>query len=320
MQNSCHYTTLGIERGASKEAITAAYRRLAMKWHPDRHLDHTAKSGAEVKFKQIQYAYAVLSDESARSRYDYAARPSPEAHAWEDLERRRRENLPRGQSIKYKQTISFLDAVNGCEIDLDFSRDCKCDDCRGRGWKTWSECRACYGQGHVRRNVCSACKGGGKDYDACWTCHGEGVVPDVRRGSVNLPPGLIHGSVVRVRGRGWESPHGGLPGDIEITIAIAAERGWKAKGADIHGPITIGFATALLGGYVDVRLPTGKTITVTVPERTSSGKRIRLSGSGLVHRRENQSGDVILTASITVPKSRRKLTPEQEALLRELEV
>lgn len=340
MTTTCHYTTLGVERTATREEIVAAYRRMAMKWHPDRHVDPAKKHEAEQHFKRVQQAYTTLSDPSARATYDQSqSRPDPfgfgfgfgaqqtsryqqQQQEWarhaEDAARRQRENMPRGADIKKKVSISLADAINGTTIEVDHPRQAYCEECDDNA-EVWQTCLYCSGTGRTGRSTCWDCMGRGGAYVRCPQCKGTGVVTETRPLSLRLPAGVIDGAQLVARERGKPSRHNGLPGDLVVTVSIKPEHGWKFKGAQIDGTLKINFSTAMFGGKVTVELPQGKTAQVTIPARTNSGKRIRLEGMGLHDRQTGERGNAILTTSIVLPSSRKKVSPAVEHLLRDLD-
>lgn len=321
-----YYAILGVERNASQANIVAAYRRMAMRWHPDRHQAHDAKAQAESKFKELQQAYSVLSDDRRRREYDASggasrstqgsdwwqhaaeaaararrAREEAAAHqrAREEEERRQREEearrrraaLPKGADIKKKISITLQEAVGGSTIRIVLPQMVPCTHCGGRGV--------------------------GADNKSCRHCKGKGQEKGARAFSVRIPPGVGSGQKMVVRERGKPSRSGGLAGDVVLSVVVKATKGWSVKGLDLTAPLKVPFVTALLGGAVKVDLPTGRAIEVTVPPRTDSGKRLRVAGMGL-RGRNDQVGDVELVVSVALPKSRRQLTAEQVRVLHEL--
>jgi molecular chaperone DnaJ len=341
-----YYSILGVERTAGKEAIVSAYRRMAMKWHPDRHHDAKTKIDAERQFKEIQQAYSTLSDEVLKERYDSTAgagyhhpgngRPgftedtdSPFGQSfWRETwrqktekpesERNWREHLPKGKDLKKKLSISIAEAMHGGRVAIEESNVELCGKCDGQG-ELDHRCSRCNGSGYAGFMTCFTCRGAGSISKDCAACDGKGKIKKSRTFQVKTPSGTVDGSILVAAGKGKPSNAGGLAGDLILTIAIRAKDGWKCKGSDLHGTLKISFSTAMLGGRIDVVLPTGKTLQVAVPERTNSGKKIRLAGQGLYDARNKLSGDAILAVSIVLPSSKRKLTPEMERFLRSLD-
>jgi molecular chaperone DnaJ len=225
--DQCFYSILGIDRTASPNVVTAAYRRLAMTWHPDRHLDPTSKVQAAAKFKIIQAAYSTLSDENKRLLYD--ARTSsvdPYGYAYgaeenfdSTYDRMReiwRQSQPRGKDVKKKVTLTIAEALNGCRIEVVDTFSEKCTACEGYG-EIEANCPKCSGRGYGRNyHQCTYCDGLGTHVYDCTTCIGEGKVYRERALRVNTPPGCIDGAVIVGEGRGRESKYGGYNGDLII--------------------------------------------------------------------------------------------------------
>jgi len=333
------YASLGVDRAASKESIIAAFRRLAMKWHPDRHVNPADKAEAEKQFKIIKTAYETLSDDSKRERYDRENFVRPQTYheftqkrreqpQWgreyyernsEEAEHQRRASARRGADVNKKVAVTIAEAVNGTRISFEETVVEHCTQCVGQRGE-WVQCGRCNGfLKYSRRNICPVCQNSGKEWVNCGPCNGVGTVTRNRKITVRTPAGMVDGSVLTVRERGKQSEHGGLNGDLHITISIKPETGWKRKGIDLSATLKLPYSTALLGGKVDVPLPTGKTVQVQVPARTNTGKKIRLTGQGLFDAANDKRGDILLSVSIVLPASRRKLTPEMEALLRQID-
>lgn len=333
------YASLGVERAASKASIIAAFRRLAMKWHPDRHVHPSDKVEAEKQFKIIKTAYETLSDDGKRARYDHESTVRPQTYheftqkhrqppQWgreyddrnrEEAERQRRASARRGADVTKKVAVTMAEAYNGTRISFEETQTEQCGQCSGqRG--DWVQCHRCHGVlKHSRRLVCQACQNHGKKWVNCSPCNGLGVITRERKITVRTPAGLVDGSVLTVKERGKPSEHGGLNGDLHIAITIKPETGWKRKGIDLSATLKLPYSIALLGGMMDVPLPTGKTVQLEVPARCNTGKKIRLAGHGLFDAANDKRGDVLLSVSIVLPASRRKLTPEMEALLRQID-
>ncbi|QAU33741.1 DnaJ C-terminal domain-containing protein [Janthinobacterium sp. 17J80-10] len=334
-----YYASLGVERAASKESIIAAFRRLAMKWHPDRHVRPADKVEAEKQFKLIKTAYETLCDDSKRERYDRESIVRPQTYhefterhrqqpQWgreyddrnrAEAERQRRASAMRGTDVNKKVAVTIAEAYNGTRISFEETVAEHCGECEGQRGE-WVQCGRCQGfLRHSRRLVCQACQNSGKVWVNCEPCTGLGVISRNRKITVRTPAGLVDGSVLTVKERGKASEHGGLPGDLHIAITIKPETGWKRKGIDLSGALKLPYSIALLGGLMDVPLPTGRTVQVDVPARCNTGKKIRLAGQGLFDAANDKRGDVVLSTSITLPASRRKLTPEMEALLKQID-
>lgn len=333
------YASLGVERTASKAAIIAAFRRLAMKWHPDRHVDAADKADVEKRFKMIKTAYETLSDDDKRARYDreysFGSRPhresarqpwqhQPWGHEYydrnqEEAERQDRASSRRGADVNRKVEVTIAEAVNGTRVSFEETAVEACAQCSGQRGE-WIPCGRCNGLlKYSRRNICPVCQNAGREWVNCGQCNGQGTLTRKRKMTVRTPAGLVDGSVLTVKERGKPSEYGGLHGDLHLTISIKPEAGWKRRGIDLSGAFKLPYSIALLGGTIDVPLPTGKTVQVQVPARTNTGKKIRLAGQGLFDAANDKRGDVMLNVSIALPRSKRKLTPEMEALLRQID-
>ncbi|MBI1889287.1 MAG: DnaJ domain-containing protein [Burkholderiales bacterium] len=302
------YACLGVDRAASKESIVAAFRRLAMKWHPDRHFKAADKVEAEKQFKTIKTAYETLTDDSRRKYYDQ-----------EDADRQRRASARRGADVNEKVAVTIAEGFNGTHISFEEAVVDHCERCAGQRGE-WMQCSRCSGfSKYSRLSVCPVCRNTGQEWRNCGPCHGLGTVTRKRKFTVRTPAGLVDGSVLTVKERGKPSEHGGLNGDLHIAITIKPESGWKRKGLNLSGTLKLPFSIALLGGTIELLLPTGKTVQVQVPARTNAGKKIRLAGQGLFDAANDKRGDVLLSTSIVLPSVKRKLTPEMEAVLRQID-
>lgn len=331
-----YYSTLGVQRHATQDDVRSAYRRLAMKWHPDRHLVAADKVTAEARFKLIQQAYDTLGDPLLRASYDASFndplasmfRGFQQRDSYRDFEQRRaeemrryQESLPRGADVKWSVKISLADALRGTEVQYSRKRRVECTACDGYGWGE-SSCSACGGSGVLRTGgrgrTCQHCSGHGIVEWDCDECKGKRKVDISETFKVRVPKGAVDGSEIIARGIGKPSRYGGLPGDLHIKVGLKVAGSFKFTGCNIEGPIKVPFSTAMLGGRVAVDLPTGRGLSVEVPSRTNSGKKIRLGGFGLPNR-DGSSGDVVLTVSIVLPRSKRKLSAAEEFVLRSLD-
>lgn len=333
MAQGDHYGTLGIVRSASQEEVRAGYRRMAMKWHPNRHATAADKAQAEEKFKEVQRAYDTLGDPAKRAAYDSPTDPlasmfrhqADEYQKWarerDEQMRRYRENLPRGPDATWIARVSLAEAIHGGEVQYARKKRAVCDDCNGYGFID-SQCSTCNGIGQARAKgricVCPTCYGDGLERNTCPVCEGTAKVSVTETSRIRVPKGVVDGSEILAKGLGKTDRYGGLPGDLHITIRIKPERGYKFTGCEIAGALKVPFSVAMLGGDINVDLPHGRELTVRVPARTNSGKKIRLAGAGLTARNAS-TGDALLTVAIVLPKSKRKLTPTEEQLIRSLD-
>lgn len=336
------YNVLGVQNTASQDDIRAAYRRMAMKWHPDRHDNAAAKLEAEAKFKNLQQAYDTLGDPDKRARYDAMSfdpfasmfgqsqrsgwgKQAEAQQTWEARQaeeaRRYQESMPRGADVKWTARISLVQAMEGCTVDYTRKKRVTCDTCDGYGW-TERICSSCNGTGQTRYAgrfiTCRNCYGHGRLQYDCGDCEGKGKRSISVTSRIRIPKGVVDGSETVAKELGKESRYGGLAGDLHITVKLKPEKGFKFSGVKVEGVIKVPFTTALLGGTVVVELPTGNVVRVDIPPRTNSGKRIYLPSEGLMAR-DGTKGDVLLIASIVLPKSKRKLTPIEEQVLRGLD-
>lgn len=333
-----HYQTLGVERVASEIDIRSAYRRLAMKWHPDRHQSEDDKVTAEANFKSVQEAYRTLSDQHSRRMYDLSlsAQNSPfdygadMANGFDDIMRdymhRAREygqyETPSGADVKWKAIIPLKTALAGGEVVYTRKVRVECPACEGEGWFD-AECEACSGLGIVGkgtdRHFCPQCYGHGVVDLACGTCEGKKKINQSVSNRIRIPAGVVDGTEIVAPRLGKPSKYwDGVPGDLQIVISIKPEDGFKFSGLDITGTLKIPFSVALLGGTVEVQLPTGRRLAVVVPARSNAGKKIRLAECGMCDR-NGRTGDVMLVISIVLPKSRRQLTQNEVTVIRSLD-
>lgn len=336
MSMTDYYSTLGIERHATQDDVRSAYRRMAMKWHPDRHLVAADKVTAEAQFKLVQQAYDTLGNPLLRANYDASLsdplasmfRGFQQRDSYHDFEQRRaeemrryQESMPRGADVKWSVKISLSDALRGTEIQYNRKRRVECTACDGYGWCE-SSCNACGGSGVLRTGgrgrMCQHCSGHGIEQWDCDECEGKRKVEIAETFKIRVPKGVVDGSEIIARGMGKPSRYGGLPGDLHIKVGLKVAGSFKFAGCNIEGPIKVPFSTAMLGGRVAVDLPTGRSLSVEIPSRTNSGKKIRLAGFGLPSR-DGASGDVVLVVSIVLPRSKRKLSAAEEFVLRSLD-
>lgn len=346
---TCHYTVLGIKKASSEKEITLAFRRMVMRWHPDRHPVETQKA-AEIEFKKVKEAYEVLSDSSKKAIYDNSA-ASPRQNPYSGQsnkpsgsrpaesqnktysEKRAREvdenydkiksTFPRGKDILKTIVVTVSEALNGCKYLVEDTHTEECGECNGYGGNRL-RCQECHGTGSKssanRSKIrCTHCDGFGTKTITCDTCGGSGKQDVSHKLSVNIPAGVFHGSKLTVRDKGKPSKLGGFNGDLIITIKIKLADNWTCIDADLFGSVNIGYSMAMLGGSIEIEIPTGKTLKVTIPAQTNSGKRFRLVGQGLKKGATNQCGDIVLTVAIVLPLVRKVISPEVAQLLRYLD-
>lgn len=346
-----YYEVLGIGRDAGESDIKSAYRRLAMKHHPDR---NQGNPEAEEAFKEASEAYSVLADPQKRSHYDRfghagmngggGAGFDPSTFAdfsdifgdffgFGDLfgaggQRRGRRGAQRGGDLRYDLEISFEQSLEGCEPEIKFQRLATCEACQGkrtRGGAPPATCPTCGGRGQVRfqqgffsvARTCGACGGAGVVIrDACPACRGQGRVQQEVKRVIGVPAGVEEGMQLRITGEGESGANGGPPGDLYVLIHVRAHAFFQRKGTELFCSIPISFPQAVLGCTIRVPTPWGEE-SATVPPGTPSGAELSpLKGKGAPKVNGRGRGDLHVFVQIDVPK---KLTREQKAVLQELD-
>lgn len=338
-----YYDVLGISKAASADEVKKAYRRLAMKFHPDRNSDD---SEAEAKFKEAKEAYEALSDSDKRSAYDQFGHDAVRgaggvggqggfgAEGFGDIfgdvfgdifggGRRSGPQVFRGADLGYEMRLELEKAVSGDTVKIDVPSQVTCETCDGSGAKKGTQpvqCTTCNGAGQVRmqqgffsiQQTCPACKGAGTMIsDPCPTCHGRGRVRKTRTLSVKVPAGVDDGDRIRLSGEGEAGRNGGPPGDLYVEVRVNPHKLFNRDGADLSCEVPISFATATLGG--DVELPTlDGNVSLKVPAGTQSGKVFRLRGKGVTIVRDPRKGDLFAQVAVETPVN---LTGEQKDLL-----
>ena len=345
-----YYEVLEVERTVNAGDLKVAYRKLAMKWHPDR---NPGNKDCEHKFKEINEAYDVLKDDQKRAAYDRFGHAAFEqggaggAHGFgadfassfsdifEDLfgmagGRRggRGGGRERGADLRYNMEITLEEAFVGKTAQVRIPTSVTCEACSGSGAKAGSKpktCATCHGAGKVRHTqgfftlerTCVACQGRGQVIDnPCPNCAGSGRVTRERTLSVNVPAGVEDGTRIRLAGEGEAGIRGGGQGDLYIFLSIAPHPFFQRDGADLHCRVPISMVTAALGGGFDVPTIDGGKTRVKVPEGTQSGRRFRLGGKGMPVLRARETGDMYVQVLVETPQ---KLTKRQKELLQEFE-
>lgn len=352
MSKRDYYEVLGVAKDASDEDLKKAYRRLAMKHHPDR---NNGDKDAEAKFKEVKEAYEVLSDANKRAAYDRYGHGAFErggatgpggfggaegmggfADAFGDIFSEifgqgraggGRSNVYRGADLRYNMELSLEQAAAGWATEIRVPAWEECDTCHGSGAKPGTQpttCATCGGHGSVRmsqgffsvQQTCPSCHGSGKQIsDPCTACHGQGRIKKHKTLEVNIPAGIDEGQRIRLAGKGEPGLNGGPAGDLYVEIHIKEHDIFQRDGDDLHAELPISFATAALGGDVEVPTLEGHA-TVTVPEGTQTGKTFRLRGKGVKGLRTGHMGDLYIHVSVETPV---KLTEKQKKLLREFD-
>ena len=342
------YQTLGIEKNSSDADIKKAYRKLAMKYHPDRNPDDSA---AEQKFKSIQKAYAVLSDKQKRAAYDQFghAGVNPQGgmgggfntgDAFNDIfgdvfgdifgggrGQARRSSAQRGSDLRYQVNLTLEQAVFGDKINVEIPSYNQCDSCTGSGAKegtSATRCIKCAGRGAVRvqqgfftlQQTCPECRGSGETIkDPCTICSGSGRKRTNRTIAIKIPAGVDNADRIRLSGEGEAGIKGGPSGDLYVDVTIKKHDIFEREGNHLICTIPISFGKAVLGGTVEVPTIDG-AVNLSIPSETQSGKTFRLKGKGIKSYRENFFGDLYCTVQVETPIS---LTDEQKEILRQFD-
>ncbi len=342
------YKVLNVERNASDAEIKKSYRSLAMKFHPDRNADNPA--AAEEKFKQIKEAYEILSDPKKRAAYDQFGHAGVDqsmgggrggagaadfgdifgdifGDKFGDMFGGRRgggqQAGQRGSDLRYNLEVNLEEAVNGTEQKIRIPVLVTCGDCSGSGAKKGSSpvtCSMCHGHGQVRmqqgfftvQQACPTCHGTGKQIkDPCAKCYGQGRVKDEKTLSAKIPAGVDTGDRIRLSGEGEAGQLGAPSGDLYIEIRVRQHSIFNRDGANLSCEVPISFATACLGGDIEVPTLGGKAL-LKIPAETQTGQSFRLRGKGVKQVRGGAIGDLICKVQIETPVN---LTAEQKALV-----
>jgi molecular chaperone DnaJ len=344
-----YYEVLGVAKNASDDEIKKAYRKLAMKYHPDRNPDNKK---AEEHFKEAKEAYEMLSDSQKRAAYDQYGHAGVDpnmagaaaqgfggfADAFGDIfgdifgqaaggGRRPGPQVYRGADLRYSMEITLEQAAHGCETQIRVPSWAACEVCHGSGAKPGTKpetCPTCHGSGAVRmsqgffsiQQTCPKCHGSGTYIpDPCLHCHGTGKVKETKTLEVKIPAGIDDGMRIRSSGNGEPGVNGGPPGDLYVEIHIKQHSVFEREGDDLHCQMPIPFTTAALGGEIEVPTLAGRA-SFTVPEGTQSGKTFRLRGKGIKGLRSSIPGDLYVHVQVETPV---KLTEPQRELLKQFE-
>ncbi len=338
-----YYEVLGVSKSATAVEIKKAYRRLAMKHHPDRNKDD---AGAETKFKEAKEAYEVLKDSEKRGTYDRfghdGLRAGPGGHGGFGAEgfgdifgdvfgdifggARRGGGGPqvfRGADLGYDLKLDLETAVSGDSVEIDVPTQVSCETCAGSGAKQGTRpltCTACGGAGQVRmqqgffsiQQTCPACKGVGTTItDPCTKCHGRGRVRKIRTLSVKIPGGVDDGDRIRLSGEGEAGRNGGPAGDLYVELQVKPHKIFSRDGANLSCEFPVSVATATLGGEIELPTLSG-VVVLKIPAGTQSGKVFRLRGKGVTTVRDPRLGDLFAEIAVETPIN---LTVEQKRLL-----
>ena len=351
MSNQDYYQTLGVSRSAGDDEIKKAYRKLAMKYHPDR---NPGDKAAEEKFKDVQKAYDTLSDKEKRAMYDQIGHAAFEQGAgaggfgggfggfggaqgfdFSDIFSQMfggggggaRQQDYQGADLQYAVEITLEEAARGTRRRITIPTHEECGVCHGSGAKpgtTASTCATCRGSGtvHIRQAIfqmqqtCPACHGSGKEIrDPCVKCRGEGRVKTAKTVEVNIPAGIDDGQRIRLSGEGEPGRNGAPSGDLYVVVHVKAHKIFERNGLDLHCELPVSFTVAALGGEVEVPTLEGK-VKLTIPKETQTGRRMRVKGKGIKSLRSSATGDLYCHVLVETPVN---LTNRQKELLEEFE-
>lgn len=340
-----YYEVLSVQKSATVDEIKSSYRKLALKYHPDRNPND---KDAETKFKEAAEAFEVLGDQDKRHRYDrygHAGLEGTGFHEFTNVQdifeafgdffglgsmfgggNRRQRGPGRGADLETDLRLTLEESARGVEKKVQVRRMGLCKSCGGNGCKAGSSptaCSMCGGRGQVVRaqgpfriaTACPTCRGKGTMIsDPCRDCAGRGRVQETNEVTVDVPAGVDSGMHLRVRGQGEAGEPGGASGDLYVLINVQAHKFFQREGNDLHCRIPLSFTQAALGS--DMEIPTLEAKhTVTIPSGTQPGEIIRLRGKGMPDPQRGPRGDLVLHVQVEVPK---KLAKRQEELLREL--
>jgi molecular chaperone DnaJ len=340
------YEVLGVSRTATDQEIKSAYRKLALKYHPDR---NPGSKEAEDKFKEAAEAYAVLADEDQRRKYDRFGHAGLGGNGgfdptvftgFEDIlgglgdifgfgdpfGGRRRSGPQRGSDLRYDLEISFEESAKGAETSIQIPRQEPCESCSGSGAAPGSKpttCPQCHGRGQLRyqqgfltvARTCGQCRGSGTVITKpCTACRGAGRIEKERKLTVRIPAGIATGQRLRLTGEGEAGPGGGPPGDLYVVIHVQEHSFFQREGNDLHCEIPVQYPTLALGGAIQVPTLEGHE-AFTVPEGTESGATLTLRGRGMPDVTGRGRGDLLLTVKVVTPK---KLSRDQKKILEQL--
>ena len=353
MAQKDYYAILGVQKGASKEELKKAFRGLAHKYHPDK------SGGDEAKFKEINEAYQVLSDDEKRSTYDrygsgafdgsgpqggqgfggFDFSSFSQGFDMGDLfgdffggSQRSNERATRaqGEHIQVDLNLTFKEAIFGGKREVVLHKQVSCARCAGSGAEPGTKpetCSTCQGKGvriGIQRTIlgniqtkvrCDACDGEGeKIKTVCTTCRGAGTERQKKTLHVTIPPGVEHGTLLRVRGEG-EAVRKGSTGDLYVRLSVSVDRRFEREGQHLHSRLSIGFTQAALGDTIQVETVDGDTVPLVIPEGTQSGSTLRIQKRGVPHHKGR--GDLVMHVQVVTPT---RLTKQERTLLSELDL
>ncbi len=345
MQQRDYYEVLGLHRGAGDDEIKKAYRKLAMKYHPDR---NDGDSESEEKFKEVQKAYAILSDKDKRAAYDQFGHAGVDGafgggqggfggfggfgdvfgDIFENIfsqggHGQTRTRAQRGSDLQYNLQLTLEEAALGKQVEISVPRHVACDKCDGSGAKKGSKpvnCETCNGVGQVRiqqgffsiQQTCPSCSGVGSQIsDPCTACRGDGRVRENKKLTVKIPPGVDNGDRVRLSGEGEAGAFGGPAGDLFVQVSLKPHAIFTRQDSDLLCEVPVSFVVAALGGSIEVPTLEGR-VTLKIPAETQTGKSFRMRGKGIKSVRSHAKGDLLCKVVVETPVDLQK---EQRELL-----
>lgn len=348
-EKRCFYEVLGLSREASSDDIRKAYRKAALENHPDR---NPGNADAEARFKEVNEAYQVLSDEEKRGRYDRFGHAGVDGSSMPDFGgadifshfqdvfseffgmsggmggRQKRRGPSRGQDIRVQQRLTLKEAFLGVKREVVLHTPAVCETCSGEGTKAGTKrkpCGVCGGSGQVSSHrgfvmftqTCPECQGQGSVVkNPCESCHGAGQVQKTRKVLVSFPAGIDGGQRLRVPAQGMPGTLGGPPGDLYVDVELLPDERFQREGADLLAHAKITFAEAALGGQAEVALPDDSAVTVDIPAGTQPGDVIQLKGKGIPRVDGRGRGTLHVEVQVDVPTA---LSARARDLLRQLD-
>tara|TARA_B100000686_G_scaffold352722_1_gene455737 strand:- start:368 stop:1486 length:1119 start_codon:yes stop_codon:yes gene_type:complete len=344
MSKRDYYEILGVSKEADAGSIKSAYRKLAMKYHPDR---NAGDKTAEKNFKEISEAYEILSNSEKKQAYDTYGHDAFNqtgggfsegfggfggfSDIFEDFfgdfgGKGQQKREQKGQDLKYEIDVDLREAYVGIKKEISFDTLVRCDSCHGSGSEKGNglkNCGICGGSGRTRASqgfftverTCSACGGAGQVItDPCGTCSGEGRTRKNRKLEVNIPAGVEDGSRIRLSGEGAVGPNGATPGDLYLFVSMVDHPIFQRDSVNIHCNVPISIVDASLGGSVEVPTVSGGKAKVKIPAGSQNGDQFRLNGKGMPSLRSTSFGDMIISLLVEIPKN---LSENQKRLLKE---